>query len=153
MTPSDNWASYVRATAHRSAPRWHRWLGRRPTFSAGRGSPGGPCIGQRCNRRRDARNLRGTFNTVPVALHTDQHHAVELWRRCGHVNPDAQRHWFSAETRVSINRVRRWTPQYVDANTLKITLTRASRRFGRLPVYVYNLLAGGLPGRPQFGGA
>ena len=46
------------------------------------------------------------------------------------------------------------TPRYVDANTLKITLTRASLPFvGRLPVYVYNPLAVRLLGQQQFGGA
>ena len=94
-----------------------------------------------------------TFNTVPVALTLTSITPSNFGDDAAMSTLTLSGTGFSAETRVSINRVL-LTPQYVDANTLKITLTRASLPFvGRLPVYVYNPLAVGCPGQQQFGGA
>ena len=52
---------------------------------------------------------------------------------------------FTAETRVSINRVL-VTPQFIDSNTLRLVLSRTQLPFvGRLPVYAYNTLSVGCP--------
>ncbi len=86
-----------------------------------------------------------TFNTVPVALTLTSITPSNFGDDAATSTLTLSGTGFSAETRVSINRVL-LTPQYVDANTLKITLTRASLPFvGRLPVYVYNPLAVGCP--------
>lgn len=48
---------------------------------------------------------------------------------------------FTADTRVSVNAVL-LTPQFIDSNTLRLTVSRANLPFvGRLPVYVYNRLS------------
>ena len=79
------------------------------------------------------------------SAHTDQHHAVELWRRCGHVNPDAQRHWLLGrdagvdQSCAADAAVRRC--QHAQDHAYP----RQPAVCGRLPVYVYNPLAVGCP--------
>ena len=86
-----------------------------------------------------------TFNTVPAALTLTSITPSSFGDDAASSTITLSGTGFSPETRVSINRVL-LTPQYVDANTLKVTLTRASLPFvGRLPVYVYNPLAVGCP--------
>ncbi len=86
-----------------------------------------------------------TFNSAPVALTLGSITPSNFGDDAATSTLTLSGTGFTSETRVSVNRVL-ITPQYVDGNTLRMTLTRASLPFvGRLPVYVYNPLAVGCP--------